>query len=333
MISTPNLPHETAKSKLTVLLQAVDIQVVRIAVIHLYAPGGIRFSASAGIQFYFVIKGDAIQCAASGDPRAVTQGEFALLRGSSPHVLCSSKSATITRAKYYDVPAADFHGSPFDGPIDIRVGSGRIETSEILTGILLQNRTQQHPLFAALPRATYRRACSAEGENMFEPMFVGPGALQTIHRFVELQVLQILREHAATDRLIQTIGRDDMDFSQISAARRMMESAPEHHWSVEQLAIQVGMSRSAFAAAFKHAAGCAPMHYLTRLRMLRAAELVRTTDASIFSISRGAGYGCETAFSRAFRRTFGVAPSSYRNGRPAASSTGDQIAPWDPFLR
>jgi AraC-like DNA-binding protein len=72
------------------------------------------------------------------------------------------------------------------------------------------------------------------------------------------------------------------------------------------------MSRSAFSARFRELVGESPRSYITRTRLAHAAGLLHTTDASLAQIAARAGYGTEFSLSKAFKRTFGVAPGAYR---------------------
>ncbi len=74
----------------------------------------------------------------------------------------------------------------------------------------------------------------------------------------------------------------------------------------------MSLSRSAFAARFQKAVGESPRRYITRARLAHAAGLLHRTDASLAEIAARAGYATEFSFSKAFKRTFGVAPGAYR---------------------
>jgi AraC-like DNA-binding protein len=85
---------------------------------------------------------------------------------------------------------------------------------------------------------------------------------------------------------------------------------------VGELATRVALSRSAFSARFSDMVGESPKRYLTQTRLAHAAVLLRSNDTPIAEIAQKIGYGSEFSFAKAFKRTFGVSPGSYR-GQPA----------------
>lgn len=97
-----------------------------------------------------------------------------------------------------------------------------------------------------------------------------------------------------------------------------MHAEPARAWTLEELASHVGLSRSALHQRFLLFVGMPPMQYLLRWRMQIAAGLLRGGAAPVASIATDAGYESEAAFSRAFKRTVGVAPSVWRRGNGLA---------------
>ena len=91
-----------------------------------------------------------------------------------------------------------------------------------------------------------------------------------------------------------------------------------HPWTTEQLADEALMSRSAFAERFARTLGVPPMTYLTRWRMLVAAQRLRESRASIGQIAADVGYESESTFTRAYTREMGITPGAYRRSQPAA---------------
>ncbi|AZC37127.1 AraC family transcriptional regulator [Pseudomonas chlororaphis] len=99
----------------------------------------------------------------------------------------------------------------------------------------------------------------------------------------------------------------------IGQALALLHAEPGAVWSVERLAGLVNQSRSNLAQRFTHLVGQSPMRYLMHWRMQLAGQRLQTSSLRISQIAEQLGYESEAAFSRAFRREFGVAPSEYRS--------------------
>lgn len=79
------------------------------------------------------------------------------------------------------------------------------------------------------------------------------------------------------------------------------------------------MSRSAFAVRFKDLVGETPLEYLTSWRMQKATGLLQKSDKKLFEVAKSVGYDSDAAFSKAFKRVFGLAPWEYRRNATGAS--------------
>jgi AraC-like DNA-binding protein len=62
------------------------------------------------------------------------------------------------------------------------------------------------------------------------------------------------------------------------------------------------------------------MQYLTQWRMQVAANLLSQSEAKVFAVATEVGYDSEAAFSRAFKKTTGLAPGGWREIRRTARS-------------
>jgi vitamin B12/bleomycin/antimicrobial peptide transport system ATP-binding/permease protein len=82
--------------------------------------------------------------------------------------------------------------------------------------------------------------------------------------------------------------------------------------TIEELAREVGLSRSALADRFMHFVGQPPMHYLGQWRMQVASGLLSSGGTSIAAVASDVGYGSEAAFSRAFKKLVGTPPAVWR---------------------
>ncbi|MBI3844398.1 MAG: helix-turn-helix transcriptional regulator [Planctomycetes bacterium] len=101
-----------------------------------------------------------------------------------------------------------------------------------------------------------------------------------------------------------------------------MHERPAHGWSLEELAREASLSRSAFADRFSRLVGQPPMLYITQWRMQIAAGLL-ARGSKVATVAVDVGYDCEAAFSRAFKRFVGVPPATWRDHAvaPGAEST------------
>ncbi|MNT88843.1 Transposon Tn10 TetD protein [compost metagenome] len=84
---------------------------------------------------------------------------------------------------------------------------------------------------------------------------------------------------------------------------------------MDELAGNVGLSRSALAQRFTDLLGQPPMQYLAHWRLRTATAQLRSDNRSIRQIAGAVGSDSEAAFSRAFKREFGLPPASWRRSR------------------
>lgn len=80
------------------------------------------------------------------------------------------------------------------------------------------------------------------------------------------------------------------------------------------LAAVCHLSTSYFRTLFRACVGVPPLAYLTRVRMLAAADQLRQTDKPVARIAADVGYGSLSSFNRQFQAAFGIAPLAFRKG-------------------
>jgi AraC-like DNA-binding protein len=98
----------------------------------------------------------------------------------------------------------------------------------------------------------------------------------------------------------------------IAGALERIHAQPERDWTVNALAHEVALSRSAFARRFARAVGAPPAAYLAGWRMTIAGRLLRDSDLKLGAVASRVGYTSEFAFAKAFKRDYGIAPGTYR---------------------
>lgn len=75
------------------------------------------------------------------------------------------------------------------------------------------------------------------------------------------------------------------------------------------------ISESYFSHMFKEKTGVNFSNYLENIRMSEAARLIRETDISLNELFIAVGYNNPNSFRRAFKKVYGITPSSMREGK------------------
>jgi AraC-like DNA-binding protein len=106
----------------------------------------------------------------------------------------------------------------------------------------------------------------------------------------------------------------------VGRALALLHREPARAWTLPDLARAVGASRTALAERFAQLMGEPPLAYLARWRLQLGARRLLDTNWKVLRVAQDVGYESEAAFSRAFRRSFGVPPGRYRRERMSAES-------------
>ena len=109
------------------------------------------------------------------------------------------------------------------------------------------------------------------------------------------------------DRPIPQCGSEPME----ELLQWMVRHLEEDH-SVNELAARVHMSPRTFARRFRSETGATPAAWLNSQRVLRAQELLETTDLNIDEIARESGFGHSVLLRHHFAKVLDTSPQSYR---------------------
>jgi transcriptional regulator GlxA family with amidase domain len=139
---------------------------------------------------------------------------------------------------------------------------------------------------------------------------LGPDAIPT--RLPEMLLVEVLRLHLATAPAVDSGLVAALHDRVLNPALAALHAAPAHKWTVPELARAAAVSRSQLDEQFRQVLGRSPIRYLTEWRLHLARDLLASTDLGVGSVARRVGYDAEEAFSRAFKRAYGKAPSAWR---------------------
>ena len=141
------------------------------------------------------------------------------------------------------------------------------------------------------------------------------GRRSVLLRIGELLFVEVVRMHLAT---MDSEGRGwlaGLRDATVGRVLALMHREPQRKWTLDELAHAAGTSRSVLAERFSHFVGETPMRYLAKWRLQRAAVLLLEGDSKVASVAQAVGYESEAAFSRAFKKETGAAPSGWRRDR------------------
>lgn len=93
---------------------------------------------------------------------------------------------------------------------------------------------------------------------------------------------------------------------------------------LDQIAAAAGYSRFHFVRAFRAAYGETPGRYLTRRRIERAQDLLRSVNLTVTEVCHLVGFSSLGSFSSLFRAVVGVSPAQFQR---AARASGPPPVP------
>jgi AraC-like DNA-binding protein len=208
--------------------------------------------------------------------------------------------------------------------IQMRHGGGGAAT-RFVCGYLACNRSVCRPLLGALPRVLRIPVGDAQASSLLRELLRAgvsessasrPGGASMLAKLSELMFVEALRRYVEN---LPPQGKGwlaGVRDAQVGRALALLHGDPGRAWAVEELAREVALSRSALAERFAALVGESPIQYLIRWRLALAAQMLRAGREAVARIAERSGYESETAFSRAFRREFGVGPAAWRKAKP-----------------
>jgi transcriptional regulator GlxA family with amidase domain len=82
----------------------------------------------------------------------------------------------------------------------------------------------------------------------------------------------------------------------VGKALSLLHGAPAYSWTIEELAKQVGLSRSVLAERFTDLVGTPPLDYLAKWRMQIALGILSGGNANVARVAAEIGHESEAAF-------------------------------------
>ena len=166
-----------------------------------------------------------------------------------------------------------------------------------------------NPIARALPPFVAMPLAKIEGAEVLLERLFGEafgkqcGRQAIVDRLFEVVLIYIVRTLMNSDRVDDGL-LAGMSHPQLAKSLVAIHEAPARDWSLERLARTAGMSRSAFAVAFRDTVGTTPGDYLATFRVSVAQDMLRRGQ-SLARVASEVGYGSATALSRVFKTVSG----------------------------
>jgi AraC-like DNA-binding protein len=214
-------------------------------------------------------------------------------------------------------PCLVFYARPMSHWFDTDTGSG----ADLACASVSFDHKAFNPIALAMPARTVlpladMHASAPVLDLLFAEAFTDrPGRQQVLNRLFEVVLIELLRFSLAQGSTGAGFLRG-LGHAQIGKAMAAMHAGPERPWTLESLAVEAGMSRAGFAAAFKELVAATPGEYLLRWRVTVAQALLRQ-EVPLKLVAERVGYDSQAGFLRAFKSVVGESPTHWRRAGSA----------------
>lgn len=282
------------------------------------------------IPFHLVTAGACHARLTHGEPVELEAGDVILFPAGDRHVLAAAGRASL-HMKPMEITGESLDELLTRGQVEPFEQGKRGSETRIVCGFLACDSQLAQPIIRSLPRLLHISLVgkgnaewvrSSIQFSVAESAARKPGSALVLARLAEVLFAEALRQYMERVPEGKAGWLGALKDRYVGRALALLHEKPAQQWTVDELARNVGLSRSALSERFNALLGKAPMQYLARWRISLAASKLRHGDASMLDIAGAVGYESEAAFNRAFKREYGVPPAKWRRSQLRAASSG-----------
>ena len=214
-----------------------------------------------------------------------------------------------------------------------RIGGGG-EMTRFICGYLACEAGLIRPVLVGLPRVLRVHIRNDASGEWLENSIVHaveragaaePGSSAIVARLAEVVFAEALQRYLNQLPSGQTGWLAGVGDPAVGRCLAVLHRRPSHSWTLDQLAEEASVSRSALTQKFSQLLGESPMAYLAAWRLELGADSLRSSSRSVVQVAAEVGYESEASFNRAFKRRFGKPPAQYRRShREARKASAEQ---------
>ncbi|RUM03829.1 AraC family transcriptional regulator [Rhizobium chutanense] len=296
---------EIASDPFSEVLAALGARSVRGTGLEAAGDWALAFDGRARLKFVAVTRGRCWLLLPDHPPEALVEGDVVLISNTRYGVASNPAVEPIDGMPLYASPGQDM----------LRLGAGD-ETAMMGGGSGFADGgalfvLDALPTFLRVDRTSPAAEAVARTLKslMTEVSSAELGGSLVAERFAEILVVAAVRAFVATSPTTSVGWITALADPRIGKALRLLHGDVARRWTVPMLASEVGMSRSAFTQRFTDRVGRPPLDYLTHWRMVLAQRKL-SMGQTVAAVAAAVGYNSQSAFSHAFKRTFGRTPRS-----------------------
>ena len=277
------------------------------------------------ISYHVVVEGSCYGGLIGKPPVRLEAGDVIVFPHGDAHVMSSAPgmASTPNPGKYAPPPRTQL-------PMPVKSGGGGAERTHLVCGFLGCDVRPFNPLIATLPRLLHVRDRDGPARgwlsHFVQVALADPR--QARGRRIGARAPERAHVRAGDPRHLEAMPDEQRGWlaglrdPYVGGALAVLHERPTHDWSLDELARESSLSRSALADRFVRLVGQPPMTYLAQWRMQIAAGLL-ARGSKVSAVATEVGYDSEAAFNCAFKRFVGIPPATWRDSRRCRRPLGD----------
>ena len=252
------------------------------------------------IEIVYIISGSAThKCA--GSEYKVGMGDVVVINSNTPHAFCEEKSNDKFLA--YDLMfTPDF----LDPSMLSTAGFDELCASFLFYSLFPESARNEADLH--LSGANYGMFGELFNKIYIEYRAKEKGYTEIVRAYTVELLIKLFRQidKSSVNRL------SSRQKETVNRAVNYLRESFQSHVTLEELAMQVFLSKDYLNKIFRKATGLPVNAFLQKLRVEQAAKMLLTTDLTVDAIAFECGYGDVKAFYTAFKKIMNTTPGSYR---------------------
>lgn len=173
----------------------------------------------------------------------------------------------------------------------------RRQIMDVISGDALYGERGEYPLLSQLTESIMDQM--REKDRYY---------IEKVHALLTVLVFEVVRILDTGDEKVRVCG----DKIAVHNALRYVDQHFAEPIRIEDLARECSISETHFRRLFSESFSISPVEYLNMIRVLRACDLMRTSDEPMSSIAAKCGFSTISTFDRNFKNVLGVTPYQWK---------------------